>query len=982
MMLNANDTRGCLRFLRGIRIPACFILLLCGLLLPSPMASIPRIFGGALGTGEVFAQAINPQAKSKYEAGVAAMNRGDCAGARALLEQAVALDPTDRSVRVGMFSTDYFPNAQMKALETKCGTAAPAPAPATAPLALTLASPQGSALSVQNEVDSTLVQGTVQGGTGGFRVSVNGRDVGVDGAGRFSASVPLSVGANDIAVRATDSSNKIASKSVTVTRLAKAPPSPGPVPTTPPPPITPPTPAVPPSALELAIISPVDAKLAVPAETESVEVKGAVKGGAGREKVFVNGRETRVESNGSFAAVVAVKAGANRVSVKATDASGATREKQLVITRAAAPAAPAAPLALNVTAPVKLDQSVGFETDKLSVGGTVTGGEGTPRVTVNNKPVTIDKRGAFSIVLPLSVGENTILVKARDAAGKEEARELRVTRAAKVYPPPSLIVTAPGDSRQSVPFETDKVMVKGSISGGEGASKLTVNDREVKVDAKGGFSAPLALEPGENRILVSVRDAGGREDSRELWITREAKVYPPPVLTVTAPAEPRQTVAFETDSVTVKGTTTGGEGTPRVTVNDREIRTDAKGAFLTTVALETGENRLIVQVRDAAGREDSRELWITRQAKVYPPPALSVTSPVEPRQTVAFETDSVAVKGTVTGGEGAPTVTVNDREVRTDARGAFSTTVALEAGENRLIVKVRDGAGREDSRELRILRQEKVYPPPSLTVTAPTEPRQTVAFETDSLTVKGVVTGGEGTPTVTVNNREVRTDAKGAFSTAVTLDAGENTLTVTVRDAAGREESRELRITRLAKVYPPPVLTVSSPSESKQTVAFETDTLTVKGSFSGGEGTSRVTVNDREVGAAAGAFSVVIPLTVGENRITAKVRDSVGREDVRSFLVTRRPDERAPLALTVDAPTEKGDAGRVNLSGTVSGGKEPLRLIVDGRTVQIGEAGAFTTSVALRTGKNRILVRVEDAAGKHEEQLWFLFHYPTVAKQQ
>ncbi len=841
------------------------------------------------GLPNAHAQAINPQAKSKYDAGVAAMNRGDCAGARTLLQQAIALDPTDRSVRVGMFSTDYLPNAMLKALEAKCGPSAPtaapgpgstpAPTPAATPLAIQLVSPQGSALTVQYEVDSTRVQGSVQGGTGGFRVSVNGKDVAVDGSGRFSTSVPLNVGVNDISIRVLDSSNKEAAKNIRVTRLAQAQPAPA----TP----VPPTPGVPPSNLEIVLVSPTDSKISVPAETENVEVKGAVKGGAGKEKVFVNGRETRVESNGSFSAVVAVKTGANRVIVKATDTSGATREKQLVITRAAAPPAPAAPLALNLTSPTKAEQAVGFETDKITVGGAVTGGQGTLKVTINNKPVTLDKRGTFSTTVPLAVGENTLHVRAADASGKEETRELRVTRAAKVFPPPALTVTSPEDPRQSVPFEMDKLTVKGAISGGEGVSKLTINDKDVRVDAKGAFAATVALETGENRILVRVRDAAGREDSRELWITRQAKVYPPPALTVSSPAEPRQTVAFETDSVTVKGMVSGGEGNPLVTVNDREVRTDARGGFAAAVPLETGENRLMVKVRDAAGREDVRELWVTRQAKVYPPPSLVLTAPSDPAQSVPFETESLTLTGMVSGGEGTLSLTVNDREVRTDARGGFSTTVPLQVGENRVIV--------------------------------------------------------------------------------------------TVRDAAGREERRDLRLTRLAKVYPPPGLTVTSPADSTLTVPFETETLTVKGSLSGGEGTVKLTVNDKEIRVApGGAFSAVVPLHVGENRIAAKALDSVGREDSKSFLVTRRPDERGlPLTLTVEAPTEKGDTGGVTLSGRVTGGKKPLKVIVDGRTVPIDERGEFATGVTLRTGKNRILVRVEDAEGKHQDQLWFLFHYPT-----
>lgn len=77
------------------------------------------------------AESLNPQALSRYEDGVKAMKRGDFAGAEAFFKQAIGIDGRDRAERVGMFTTEYFPNAKLKELQAK----RPAPSEVVKPAA-------------------------------------------------------------------------------------------------------------------------------------------------------------------------------------------------------------------------------------------------------------------------------------------------------------------------------------------------------------------------------------------------------------------------------------------------------------------------------------------------------------------------------------------------------------------------------------------------------------------------------------------------------------------------------------------------------------------------------------------------------------------------------------------------------------------------------------------------------------------------------
>lgn len=80
---------------------------------------------GFLLLAEAHAQSANPQAIGKYEAGLNAMKKGDCNAAKALFKEAVAMDAQDRTVRVGMFNTEYHPNAKLREAEAKCPTPPP-----------------------------------------------------------------------------------------------------------------------------------------------------------------------------------------------------------------------------------------------------------------------------------------------------------------------------------------------------------------------------------------------------------------------------------------------------------------------------------------------------------------------------------------------------------------------------------------------------------------------------------------------------------------------------------------------------------------------------------------------------------------------------------------------------------------------------------------------------------------------------------------
>ncbi|MBC8570613.1 cadherin-like beta sandwich domain-containing protein [Zongyangia hominis] len=239
------------------------------------------------------------------------------------------------------------------------------------------------------------------------------------------------------------------------------------------------------------------------------------------------------------------------------------------------------------------------------------------------------------------------------------------------------------------------------------------------------------------------------------------------------------TVANSMDSIKVLPTYTGDAA---VTVNGTEV---ASGAYSTDISLSVGENTITV----VAG-EKTYTIKVTREEPAPVPTVLTdlalstgtlapnfSTEVTEYTATVANSVDSIKVLPTYTGDAA---VTVNGVEV---ASGEYSADISLSVGENAITVV----AG-EKTYTIKVTREDK-KPPVTETpfldglelsqgVLKPAFDKDVNAYTasvgnaTDSIQVKPFYSGEMA---VTVNGKAVES---GAFSEAIALDVGENTIEV------------------------------------------------------------------------------------------------------------------------------------------------------------------------------------------------------------
>jgi hypothetical protein len=653
---------------------------------------------------------------------------------------------------------------------------------------------------------------------------------------------------------------------------------------------------------------------------------------------------TTVAADGSWRVtpVAPLAAGANALSVTATDAAGnvsATTPLPLTIVTSG-PAAPAAQLAASSDSGTLADNLTNDTTPTIS--GTGTAGH-TIRVNLPGGAVlttTVATNGSWSATpaTPLPAGPNLLSVTAEDPVGNVSAvTTLTVTIDATPPAAPTAQLDASSDSGTAGDNRTNDTTPTVSGTGTSGDSiRVTLPGGTVlatTVAADGSWSAtPVApLASGANLLSITATDPAGNASAATVRTV---------TIDTTAPAAPVAQLAATSDSgtlgdnrtsdttPTISGTGTAGD-TIRVTLPGGEVLTATvagNGSWSATLAppLANGANALSVTATDAAANTSTATvLNLTIDTVAPPAPTLAVAEGPVISQGENANGIQAAVTGALVAGDSVSVVlTRPDNSTVTTTRlitageataGTAIVTVPAQAqqGSYTLVARLVDAAGNVGA--------DSAAVPVTLDSQAPGAPVLAIAEAADGFVNDAEAVSGGGTPVV------------------VTLPSG--------------------------------------------TVAGDVITLTVDGP-GGAEATLTYAVAAGDLG--GGVATVLIPTgnlsTAGAYSVTATATDGNGNTGPASTDVTFTLDRVAPPAPGVPNMTAGSDTGdsatdeitldstpTFTISGSSNGATVQL-LDTDGTTV-IGTAignggGSWTvTSSALAPGAHTVSARQLDAAG-------------------
>ncbi len=167
-------------------------------------------------------------------------------------------------------------------------------------------------------------------------------------------------------------------------------------------------------------------------------------------------------------------------------------------------------------APPKLDNLPEYTNEfSVEIKGTTEAGASIILFLNNDEEeLVVNKDGEFNFTFKLDKGENTVSVKARDAAGNE-SQETDVYKIIFDNEPPELEITSPEDGKEFYGSKERQVAINGKT---EESASVTINDRIVAVDASGNFTFVTTLSEGENGFTIKTEDKAGNSTETSLTL--------------------------------------------------------------------------------------------------------------------------------------------------------------------------------------------------------------------------------------------------------------------------------------------------------------------------------------------------------------------------------------------------------------------------------------------------------------------------------
>jgi hypothetical protein len=440
--------------------------------------------------------------------------------------------------------------------------------------------------------------------------------------------------------------------------------------------------------------------------------------------------------------------------------------------------------------------------------------------------------------------------------------------------------------------------------------------------------------------------------------------------TITAAPIPAPTVISATPATLVQGTvnqtvTLAGSNLTGATVNFSNAGVTHGVATITatsismpvsvTASAATGAGT--VTVTTATGSASSA---FTVTAAPIPAPTVSSVTPATLIQGAVNQT--VTVAGTNLTGA---TVTFSNAGVTHGAVTITATSISMPVsvsasaatGAGTITVTTAKGSA------------SSAFSVTTSTVTDTTKPTLTVSALANgvytnkpTLNITGNASDSGGLKSVTVNAQVVVVNPDGSFSTALTLVAGANTITVIATDNAGNQQIDTRTITYDANV---PVLTVTDPADNSISVQ---SFLTVSGTINE---TSTVSVkvnggSPQSASISGNSFSASVNLVSGVNTIEITATDLAGNSSSAKRTVTY---DGGTFTLAVIYPNQDITTRKSSIvvTGKVIDATSKVKVTINmnGRTYtpQV-EDGAFRQRLSFTRAKlYAITVTATDVAG-------------------
>ncbi len=411
-----------------------------------------------------------------------------------------------------------------------------------------------------------------------------------------------------------------------------------------------------------------------------------------------------------------------------------------------------------------------------------------------------------------------------------------------------------------------------------------------------------------------------------------------------------------------------------------------KTAQITLSELEEGvEYYFAVSAVDTAGNESGFSEEISKLISSTDPqlPVVYITSPVE-AETYTSNKAVIDLAGTAGDNDSIKQITWSSS---TGANGIASGTASwsisginLAEGQNVITVTATDASGNQTSDTITVSYTAPDTQAPEVTITAPAvSPDGAYQATSSTLQLSGTAQDDHGVAKVTWSMGDTGGIAEGTTNwsvSAIPLNEGLNTITVTAEDEAGNPGSTSILINYAAPDTTLPVIAITSPVTAETYTSNQT-TIDLAGTAGDNDSIKQITwrssTGANGVASGTASWSIAgINLVEGQNVITVTAADASGNQASDTISVSyTAPDTQAPVVtITIPAVSPDGayqaTSSTLQLSGTAQDDHGVAKV-----TWSMGDAGGIAegttnwsiSGISLASGTNVITVTATDVAG-------------------
>ncbi|MCB9496625.1 MAG: hypothetical protein H6686_07045 [Fibrobacteria bacterium] len=655
---------------------------------------------------------------------------------------------------------------------------------------------------------------------------------------------------------------------------------------------------------------------------------------------------SRVVSDGLD--TVRLAEGPNRIVISAWDRAGNVGRDSVTVIRLGVGDTSAPSMRRTGNTP-RRDTTVSWTVDSLSLSWIVRDDSAMGEVSLNGRKLSSHDDTVYSTKVSLAVGENTLALSTRDAAGNVGVDTLRVVRSRDSVAPEIGFETPSNDHHVIYP-------VSQIVVGWHAQDDQRLDSVRFQGKRTSSTSDTVSLRVGENLFVLEAWDGAGHHSTDTLRVVRE-----PDAGDTIAPKGSRAgsitsdtTLAWKTTSVSISWKVFDETRLSMVQIDGSEV-SGTDSVYTRTVSLPVGPKSIVLVARDSTGNEWTDSFTVTRLADTSEP-WIRVTPSGD--STVAWEV-SRWVFSLSYGDDGrVDSVKQGGRKIHGE-----TDTVSLSVGENLIRYQVWDGAGKTQWQERLLTRLPYLGDviPPKIVNLSPSQDT-TVSWSTVELVLNYKVTDDSILDEVTLNGSPL-TSTTSVFSSKVTLALGTNVFVLKAADRHGNEMTDTLRVQRKADETPP-VVRRSAPSRDT-VVSWAVKSQKIRWTVTDDSLLALVEIDGSEAAGVAGAYTLVKPLSVGRNLVRLLARDGHGNETLDSVVITRRADTVAPTIVRVQPKADTTVSWNVlsyAVKWTVSD-DFALRSVLIDSVASTGVSGTYGVTKALVDGSNVVRIVATDSSG-------------------